>query len=55
VKKNQARNRFIIHKLSDETCFIINPMGLDYDQDILIQVRKKTGCICQGKLLSGSI
>jgi hypothetical protein len=41
VKKNQARNRLIIHMLSDETHFIINPMGSDYyDQDILIQVRK---------------
>lgn len=42
--------------MSDETRFIINPMGSDYyDQDILIQVRNKTGRICLGKLLSGSM
>lgn len=56
MKKNQARNRFSIrtlydetHTLSDETQFIINPMGSEYyNQDILREN-------WMGKLLSSSM
>jgi len=52
AKKNLARNRLSNHTLSDETHFIINPMGSEYyDQDILLQVRNKTGCICRGEII----